>query len=138
MVLTGTHPSTCPRGSSTPSTATRWAVAGCSTWEGTAARGAAAVSQDVRARLDGGPVYVSIDIDVLDPAHAPGTGTPEIGGLSSRELLVMMRGLAGLDIVGADVVEVSPSYDHAEITGLAAANVAYELVSLLALGARPS
>ncbi|MEW9528450.1 agmatinase [Microbispora sp. NPDC049125] len=102
------------------------------------ARGAAAVSQDVRARLDGGPVYVSIDIDVLDPAHAPGTGTPEIGGLSSRELLVMMRGLAGLDIVGADVVEVSPSYDHAEITGLAAANVAYELVSLLALGARPS
>jgi agmatinase len=79
------------------------------------------------------PVYVSIDIDVLDPAFAPGTGTPEAGGLSSRELLELLRGLRGLEIVGGDVVEVSPPYDHAEITGIAAAHVAYELVSLMAL-----
>ncbi|GII31772.1 agmatinase [Planotetraspora mira] len=100
-------------------------------------RGAADVARGVRARLGDGPVYVSIDIDVLDPAHAPGTGTPEVGGLSSRELLVILRGLAGMEIVGADVVEVSPSYDHAEITGIAAANVAYTLLSLLALNSRP-
>ena len=67
-----------------------------------------------------GPVYVSIDIDVLDPALAPGTGTPEAGGLTSRELLNILRGLAGLNLVGADIVEVAPAYDHAEITGIAA------------------
>ena len=78
------------------------------------------------------PLYVSIDIDVLDPAHAPATGTPEAGGMTSRELLAILRGLAGHDLVGADVVEVAPAYDHAEITGVAAANVAYELISLLA------
>jgi guanidinobutyrase / D-arginase len=88
----------------------------------------------MRRRLGDGPVYVSIDIDVLDPAHAPGTGTPEAGGLSSRELLNTLRGLAGLNIVGADIVEVAPAYDHAEITGIAASHVAYELVSLLAKG----
>ncbi|MFI5956736.1 agmatinase [Cryptosporangium sp. NPDC051539] len=85
-----------------------------------------------RHRLGDGPVYVSVDIDVLDPAHAPGTGTPEAGGLTSRELLHTLRGLVGLDIVGADLVEVSPPYDHAEITGIAAAHVAYELLSVLA------
>ena len=78
-------------------------------------------------------MYVSIDIDVLDPAHAPGTGTPEAGGMTSRELLEILRGFRGLNIVGADVVEVSPAYDHAEITGVAASHVAYDLVSLLAL-----
>jgi agmatinase len=88
----------------------------------------------MRRRLGDGPVYVSIDIDVLDPAHAPGTGTPEAGGLTSRELLNTLRGLAGLNIVGADIVEVAPAYDHAEITGIAASHVAYELVSLLAKG----
>jgi len=86
----------------------------------------------MRKRLDGGPVYVSIDIDVLDPAHAPGTGTPEAGGLTSRELLNTLRGLTGLNVVGADIVEVSPPYDHAEITGIAASHVAYELLSVLA------
>lgn len=86
----------------------------------------------MRARLADGPVYVSIDIDVLDPAHAPGTGTPEAGGLTSRELLNTLRGLTGLNIVGADIVEVSPPYDHAEITGIAASHVAYELLSVLA------
>ena len=86
----------------------------------------------MRQRLADGPVYVSIDIDVLDPSHAPGTGTPEAGGLTSRELLNTLRGLAGLDVVGADIVEVSPPYDHAEITGIAASHVAYELLSVLA------
>ncbi|MDG3014450.1 agmatinase [Speluncibacter jeojiensis] len=83
-------------------------------------------------RLGDGPVYVSVDIDVLDPAHAPGTGTPEAGGLSSRELLSALRGLAGLNLVGADIVEVAPAYDHAEITGIAAAHVAYELLCAMA------
>ncbi|MBJ7385154.1 MAG: arginase family protein, partial [Mycolicibacterium sp.] len=78
------------------------------------------------------PVYVSIDIDVLDPAFAPGTGTPEIGGMTSRELVAVLRAMRGLRIVGADVVEVSPAYDHAEVTAVAAANLAYELVTLMA------
>jgi agmatinase len=98
--------------------------------------GVAGVLERVRARLGDGPVYVSVDVDVLDPAHAPGTGTPEAGGLSSRELLLTLRGLAGTTIVGADVVEVSPAYDHAEVTGIAAAHVAYELLALLAHGRR--
>jgi agmatinase len=86
------------------------------------------------------PVYVTVDIDVLDPAYAPGTGTPEAGGLSSRELLALLRGIAGLDsnVVGADLVEVSPPYDPAGATAVAAANAAYELVCLLALAARES
>ena len=82
----------------------------------------------------GEPVYVSIDIDVLDPAHAPGTGTPEAGGLTSRELLGILRGLAGKPLVGADVVEVSPAYDHAEMTTVAAAHVGFELLALMLLG----
>lgn len=85
----------------------------------------------IRTRLGDRPVYVSLDIDVLDPAYAPGTGTPEAGGLSSAQLLEVLRGLEGLNVVGADVVEVAPAYDHAEITGIAAAHVAYELLSLL-------
>lgn len=96
-----------------------------------AARGVADVAAAIRGEVGDAPVYVSIDIDVLDPAHAPGTGTPEPGGLSSRELLGLVRGLAGVRLVAADVVEVSPAYDHAEITAIAAAHVAYELVSIL-------
>ncbi|MDJ0333836.1 agmatinase [Salinibacterium sp. G-O1] len=84
------------------------------------------------ARVGDRPVYISVDIDVLDPAHAPGTGTPEAGGLTSRELLRILRSMAHLNIVGADVVEVAPAYDHAQITGVAAAHVAYELVSAMA------
>lgn len=94
--------------------------------------GVVGVVERVRDRLGGAPVYVSIDIDVLDPAHAPGTGTPEAGGLTSRELLGILRGLDGLDLIGADIVEVAPAYDHAELTGIAAAHVAYELLALLA------
>jgi agmatinase len=85
----------------------------------------------MRERLADRPVYVSVDIDVLDPSHAPGTGTPEAGGMTSRELLAILRGLHGADVVSADVVEVAPAYDHAEITGIAAAHVAYELVSVM-------
>ncbi len=85
----------------------------------------------VRDRLGDRPVYASIDIDVLDPAFAPGTGTPESGGMASRELLELVRGLRGLNLVGADLVEVSPAYDHAEITGIAASHVTYDILSVL-------
>jgi agmatinase len=91
----------------------------------------------IRERVGERPLYVSVDIDVLDPAHAPGTGTPEPGGLTTRELQELVRGLQGLEILGADVVEVSPPYDHAEVTALAAAQIAYELLALLAKRANP-
>jgi agmatinase len=92
------------------------------------------VAAAIRERVGDRPVYASIDIDVLDPAHAPGTGTPEAGGLTSREMLGILRGLAGTRLVGADVVEVSPAYDHAEMTTVAAAHICYELLALMALG----
>lgn len=101
------------------------------TTDDVAERGAAAVAALVLERVGDAPLYVSIDIDVLDPAHAPGTGTPEAGGLTSRELLALVRGLAPARIVGADVVEVSPAYDHAEITAVAAAHVVYELLTAM-------
>jgi agmatinase len=82
-------------------------------------------------RLGDRPVYLSVDIDVLDPSHAPGTGTPEAGGLTSRELLAMVRALRGVNLVGADVVEVAPAYDHAQITAIAASHVAYEIISAM-------
>jgi len=82
------------------------------------------------AMMDCDAVFLSVDVDVVDPGSAPGTGTPESAGLTSRELVAMVRGFVGANIVGADVVEVSPAYDHAEITGIAAANLAYEFVSL--------
>lgn len=94
--------------------------------------GSATAMERIRARVQDRPVYVSVDIDVLDPAHAPGTGTPEAGGLTSRELLTMLRAFGDLDLVSADIVEVSPAYDHAQLTGIAAAHVAYELVSAMA------
>lgn len=95
------------------------------------------IVDQVRARLGDGPVYISVDIDVLDPAHAPGTGTPEVAGLTTRELFCTLRGLRGLDIVGCDVVEVAPAYDHAGITGLAAAHTAWELITLMGLRESP-
>ena len=94
-------------------------------------QGLSAALDRMRERLGAKPIYVSVDIDVLDPAHAPGTGTPEAGGLTSRELLVMLRALADLDVVSADIVEVAPAYDHAELTGIAASHVAYELLSVM-------
>jgi len=85
-------------------------------------------------RLAGSPIYCSFDIDALDPAYAPATGTPEVGGLTSYEALSLVRGLRGLDLVGADVVEVSPPYDGpGAITGLLAANLLFELLSVVAL-----
>ena len=76
------------------------------------------------------PVYLSVDIDVLDPAFAPGTGTPEPGGWTTREFIRILRGIEGLNLVGADVVEVSPAYQgNGEETALAAAQVVYELLS---------
>ena len=85
-----------------------------------------------RARAGDAPVYLSVDIDVLDPAFAPGTGTPEMGGLTARELLALLRTLPAEQFVAADIVEVSPAYDHAEITSLAAATVGYEIMSAMA------
>jgi agmatinase len=96
--------------------------------------GSLGVIERIAARVGDRPVYVSVDIDVLDPAFAPGTGTPEAGGLTSRELLAVLRSFASLNLVGADIVEVAPAYDHAQITGIAAAHVGYELLSALALG----
>jgi agmatinase len=95
--------------------------------------GATRILERIRARVGDAPIYVSVDIDVLDPAHAPATGTPEAGGLTSRELLAVVRGLRGSRIVSADIVEVAPAYDHAEITAIAAAHVGYELLSVMAL-----
>ena len=94
--------------------------------------GASGVIDAIADRVADRPVYVSVDIDVLDPAFAPGTGTPEAGGLTSRELLAMLRSFANLNLVGADIVEVAPAYDHAELTALAAANVGYEFLGLFA------
>ena len=82
--------------------------------------------------LSSGPSYVSLDIDGVDPAFAPGTGTPEVGGFTSREITDLVRGLVGVNLIGFDVVEVSPPYDNAEVTALLAANLLYELTSVVA------
>jgi agmatinase len=108
-----------------------FAIAG--TWE-VDSIGLGGVVERIRERVEDRPVYLSIDVDVLDPAFAPGTGTPEIGGFSTRELATVLRGFRGLDIVGMDVVEVAPTYDHAEITAIAASNLVYEVLGLMALG----
>ncbi len=94
--------------------------------------GVAAAAERIKRRVGDAPMYVSVDIDVLDPAHAPGTGTPEAGGMTTRELLALLRSLVDLNVVGADVVEVAPAYDHAEITAIAAAHVTYELLAVFA------
>jgi guanidinobutyrase len=86
---------------------------------------------EIREQLGGGPLYVSFDIDGLDPAFAPGTGTPEIGGLTVSQGIEIMRGCRGLDIVGGDLVEVSPPYDSSGNTALVGANLLYELLCSL-------
>lgn len=95
------------------------------------------IATRIKTRIGQAPVYLSIDIDVIDPSGAPGTGTPEAGGPSSREVLKLLRQLKGINLVGADLVEVSPSYDHAEITAIAASHVIYTMIGLMtaALGA---
>jgi agmatinase len=98
-------------------------------------RGTAWVAERLQ-RLAGGPVYCSFDIDAVDPAYAPATGTPEVGGLTSWEALVLVRALRGIRLVGADLVEVSPLYDGpGQITSLLAANLVFELLSLMAVAA---
>ncbi|MCB1739262.1 MAG: agmatinase [Gammaproteobacteria bacterium] len=101
--------------------------------------GVDATLEAIARRAGEARVYLSFDIDCLDPAFAPGTGTPVPGGLSSAEALGILRGLDGLNLVGADVVEVAPAYDVAEITALAAASIAHDVLCLLALrrGATP-
>jgi agmatinase len=90
------------------------------------------VIAQIRDVLGSGPCYLSFDIDGLDPGFAPGTGTPEIGGLASWQAQAILRGMAGVDFRGADVVEVAPAYDVAEITALAAATMAWEYLCLFA------
>lgn len=94
-------------------------------------RGIRDVAEEVLNRV-GERVYLSIDIDFVDPAYAPGTGTPEVGGPSSREALDLLRELKSLPLVGSDLVEVSPAYDSSEITSMLAANLIYEVLSILA------
>jgi agmatinase len=100
--------------------------------------GPEAVATAIRARVGEGPAFISFDIDVVDPAYAPGTGTPEAGGPSSRDLLAILRRLTGIDFVGFDVVEVIPAYDPAGQTATLAANIAYEMLSLVALRRLPA
>ncbi len=92
----------------------------------------AALSAMIRERVGDGPAYVSFDIDCLDPAFAPGTGTPVAGGLSSNQVIQILRGLRGLNLVGMDIVEVAPAYDSGGITGLVAATLGLEFMYLVA------
>jgi agmatinase len=102
-------------------------------YEELAALGPAGFSRRAHERVAAGPCFLSFDIDFVDPAFAPGTGTPEVGGPSSREALAYVRSLAGLDFRGFDCVEVSPPYDPAGVTAFVAANACFEMLSLLAL-----
>jgi agmatinase/guanidinopropionase len=95
--------------------------------------GMPAIVQEIHDKAAGKKVYVSLDIDSVDPAFAPGTGTPEVGGFTSHQMLQLVRGLKGLKLVGFDLVEVSPPYDHGDITAILASNLAFEFLSLLAL-----
>ena len=95
--------------------------------------GSAKTIKKIREVVGEGPTYVSFDVDSLDPAFAPGTGTPEVGGLSTREAMELLRGCAGLDIVGGDVVEVAPQYDATSNTAQAAAQMLFEILALIAL-----
>jgi len=86
---------------------------------------------EVREQVVGGPVYLSFDIDGIDPAFAPGTGTPEIGGLTTIQGMEIVRGCKGLDLVGGDLMEVSPPYDTTGSTSILAANLLYEMLCVL-------
>jgi guanidinopropionase len=95
--------------------------------------GVAATVEKIRQVIGDGPTYISFDVDSLDPAFAPGTGTPEAGGLSTREAMELVRGCAGLDIIGGDVVEVAPQYDATTNTAQAGAQMLFEILALVAL-----
>jgi agmatinase len=103
------------------------------TTEDVFAQGAESIAARIRERVGDGPAFISFDIDVVDPAYAPGTGTPEAGGPSAHDLLAIVRRLTGIEFVGFDVVEVIPAYDPAGQTATLAANLAYEMLCLVAL-----
>jgi agmatinase len=90
------------------------------------------VAKIVRERIGSGPTFLTFDVDFVDPAYAPGTGTPEVGGVTSWEALQLIRGLRGANFVAFDIVEVLPAYDPTQITALLAANIAYEMLTLVA------
>jgi agmatinase len=98
------------------------------------ALGHAAIAARAREVVGDGPVYVSIDVDGFDPAYAPGTGTPEVGGITPREGLALLRALGGLDVIGADVVEVAPQYDPTTNTAMLAAQLLFEELALMSVG----
>jgi guanidinopropionase len=98
------------------------------------ALGVPAVIAEARRVVGEGPVYVTFDVDGLDPAYTPGTGTPEIGGITTREAQQLLQGLMGIQVVGADVVEVSPPFDPSGNTALVGATIMYELLCLMAGG----
>jgi agmatinase len=100
-----------------------------------AARGVAKLAGELRERFQKWPVYITIDVDGLDPAFAPGTGTPVPGGLTTREVLGLVRGLAGLDVIGMDVVEIAPALDHADLTCHLGAHLLFEGLALRAVRA---
>jgi agmatinase len=95
--------------------------------------GLGGILNEIRQRVGNKPVYITLDIDSIDPAFAPGTGTPEVGGFSSYQMLQILRGLKGLNLVGGDLVEVSPPFDHSNITAILAANLIFEFLSLMAV-----
>ncbi len=97
-------------------------------------RGVDEVLPEVHRRIGSGPVFLTFDIDFVDPGFAPGTGTPEVGGPSSRDALRLVRGLRGIEFVGFDLVEVQPQYDHGEVTSLLAGTLLHQFLALLALG----
>jgi agmatinase len=90
------------------------------------------IAAQIKSRVGDMPVYITFDIDCLDPAYAPGTGTPVVGGITTDKAMNILRGLTGINIVGADVVEVAPAYDHADITALAGATIGLEMIYLMA------
>jgi guanidinopropionase len=95
-------------------------------------KGAATIAEEARALVGDRPAFLTFDIDSLDPVYAPGTGTPEIGGMTTHQAQVLLRGLRGLNFVGADLVEVSPPFDSGYVTALAGAALGYEILCLLA------
>ena len=105
------------------------------TFEEAVERGLPGVLDEVRQRVGTRPLYVTFDIDAIDPAYAPGTGTPEVGGFTSHQALQLLRGLRGLNLIGFDLVEVAPAYDPSGITAILAANLVFEVLSLWALRA---
>jgi len=98
--------------------------------------GLPAIIAKARAVIGTGPFYITFDVDALDPAFAPGTGTPEVGGLTPREAQAILRGLRGLDLIGGDVVEVAPQYDSNTTTAQIGAMMAFEILSLMALAGK--